>query len=67
MKPYYRILTQTSPVSYLRKNQLTGNSTNVHAEHIRLANVDDWEIPVVKMARQRWYATYVVPPGTVDE
>ena len=49
--PYYRIIEQTSPVSFKLKNQLDGTVTKAHAEHIRLANVVDWEIPKDKKGR----------------
>lgn len=61
-KPYYRIIKQTSPVSYVIKNQLNGSTTKVHAEHIRLANVDEWQIPVDKTNRPLRSTQYVVPP-----
>lgn len=60
-KPYFRILEQTSPVTYIIKNQLTGATTKVHAEQIRLANIEDWDIPT-ENGRPLRAANYVVPP-----
>ena len=42
--PYYRIIEKTSPVSLHLKNHLDGSVTKAHAENIRLANIDNWEI-----------------------
>ena len=60
-KPYFRILEKKSPVTYVIKNQLDGSTCKVHAELLRLANVDDWKISESKEKRLR-YAAYVVPP-----
>ena len=59
--PYYRIIEQTSPVSFKLKNQLGGSVTKAHAEHIRLANVGDWEIPKDKKGRPKRRVKYVDP------
>jgi len=40
--PYYRITEQTTPVSFVVRNQLTGKTTKAHARHLRLANITDW-------------------------
>ena len=61
-KPYYRIIEQTSPVTYIIKNQLDGSTTKVHMEHIRLAHVDDWQLPTDKVGRVLRPTNYVVPP-----
>jgi hypothetical protein len=61
-KPFYRIIQQTSPVTYVIKNQLNGSTTKVHAEQIRLANVDEWQIPVDQSNRPLRSTQYVVPP-----
>ncbi len=34
-KPFYRIIEQTGPVSYVIKNQLDGFTSKVHAEMLR--------------------------------
>ena len=44
-QPYYRIIEQTSPVTFILKHTLDGSTTKVHAEHLRYADLDEWEIP----------------------
>lgn len=61
-QPYYRILEQTSPVTFIIKNQLDGSTTKVHAEHLRPANLNEWQIPTDKSGKQLRPAHYVVPP-----
>ena len=60
--PYYRIIEQTSPVSFIIKNQLTGSTTKAHARHLRPANIDNWEIPKENQGRPLRKSIYVVPP-----
>ncbi|XP_046368484.2 uncharacterized protein K02A2.6-like [Haliotis rufescens] len=52
-KPFYRVIEQTSPVTYIIRNQLDGSTTRAHAEHLRIANLDDWEIPKDTEGRPR--------------
>lgn len=66
-KPYYRIIEQTSPVSFIIKNQLDGTTTKAHAEHLRLAKIDEWELPQTPNARKLRKAAYVVPPESSSE
>ena len=40
-------MEKTSPVTYVIRNQLDGVAVKVHAEHLRLAKVEEWEIPTV--------------------
>ena len=61
-QPYYRIIKQTSPVSFIIKNQLDGSTTKSHANHLRLANVDEWVIPTDKLGRKLRKTQYVVSP-----
>ena len=42
---FFRIIDQTGPVSFIIKDQLTGNTRKTHANDIRLANVDQWKVP----------------------
>ncbi|KAK6173844.1 hypothetical protein SNE40_017230 [Patella caerulea] len=60
-KPFYRIITKTGPLSFIVKNQLDGSTTKSHAEHLRLANLDNWDIPTDNIPKLR-QANYVVPP-----
>ena len=48
-KPYYRIIEKKGPVSYIIKNQLDGVTSKVHAEMLRKANVDTWQISKMPM------------------
>ena len=42
-EPYYRIIEQTSPLTFRCKNQLTGEIVTSHAEHLILAKTE-WEM-----------------------
>ncbi|VDI37072.1 Hypothetical predicted protein [Mytilus galloprovincialis] len=64
--PYYRIIEQTSPVSYKLKNQLTNKTTKAHARHIRLANLE-WDIPKENLGKTLRKSVYVVPPNDSDD
>ena len=44
-RPYYAVIENTGPVSYRIRNQLTGSVTKAHAEHLRAASIEEWEIP----------------------
>ena len=44
-RPYYVVIENTGPVSYRITDQLTGSVTNTHAEHLRAASNEEWEIP----------------------
>lgn len=65
-KPYYRIIEQTSPVTFIIKHQLDGSTTKVHASQIRLAHVDEWEIPTQLPGRSLRQSTLVMPPEHSD-
>ena len=51
-------------MSFRIKNQLDGTVTKVHAEHLRLANVDKWDIPKDQKGRPIRKAKYAVPPSS---
>ena len=59
--PYYRIIKKTSPVSLHLKNQADGFVTKALAEKIRLANIDNWEIPKDRKGRLTRRARFVAP------
>jgi hypothetical protein len=63
--PYYRIIDQTSPVSFRVKNQLTEvyHQGLPHARHLRLGNLEEWEIPTENRGRPLRKSVYVEPPG----
>ena len=66
-QPYYRVVEKTSPVTYVIRNQLDGVAVKVHAEHLRLAKVEEWEIPTNDSRKPYWRAAYVVPPQESSE
>jgi hypothetical protein len=59
--PYYRIIEQKAPMSYVIKNQLDGKTVKSHAAHMRLANME-WEIPRNTTGRPLRKVAYMVPP-----
>ena len=61
-KPYYRIIEKKGPVSYIIKNQLDGVTSKVHAEMLRKANVDNWQISKNAKSKRLRDAAYVIPP-----
>ena len=65
-KPYYRIIEKKGPVSYVIKNQLDGSTSHVHAEMLRLAHVDEWQIANDEQSRRLRDAAYVIPPQTSE-
>ena len=52
-------------MTYLIKNQLDGSVSKVHAEMLRLANIEDWETSKYTGRRLR-DAAYVIPPEASD-
>ena len=66
-QPYYRVVEKTSPVTYVIRNQLDGVAVKVHAEHLRLARVEEWEIPTNDSKKPYRRAAYVVPPQESSE
>ena len=49
-------------MTYIIKNQLDGSTSKVHAEMLRLANIEDWELKETKDNRRLRDAAYVIPP-----
>ena len=45
MATILRSVRENGPVSYRIKNHLTNSVTNVHAEHLRAADVHKWDSP----------------------
>ncbi|MEW8548330.1 MAG: DDE-type integrase/transposase/recombinase, partial [Candidatus Thiodiazotropha sp.] len=64
--PYYRIIEQKSPVTYVIRNQLDGTTEKVHADHLKLAKIDQWTIPKTATGQPIRKAAYVVPPPSDD-
>ena len=50
-RPYYRIIEQKSPLTYVIKNQLDNSTIKVHADQIRHANIDEWPMIDKPLAR----------------
>ena len=65
-KPFYRIIEQRSPVSFIIKNQLNGSTTKVHAQHLKPAFVETWDLPKSNDTRKLRKSTFVVPPESSD-
>ena len=65
-KPFYRIIEKRGPVTYIFKNQLDGSTSKVHAEMLRLANIEDWNISNNAESRRLRDAAYVIPPKVSD-
>ena len=59
-KPFYRVIDKKGPVTNIIKNQLGGSTSKVHAEILRLANIEDWNISKNTGQRLR-DAAYVIP------
>lgn len=64
--PYYRIIEQKGPVSFVIKNKLTGATTKCHARQLRLADISHWPISFSQGSaeddRTLRRNNYVVPP-----
>lgn len=55
-------MEQKGPVTYLIKNQLDNSIVQVHADQIRLANINEWPERKTVQGYPRRRANYVVPP-----
>ena len=64
--PYWRIIKKTSPVTFVIRNQLDGKTTKTHAEHLRKANIENWDIPIDTEGKPKRRAAYAVPPDESD-
>ena len=64
-KPYYRIIEKKSPQTFVIRNQLDGSTVKSHADHLRLAKIDELDIPVPDKIMRK--TTYVVPPETESD
>ena len=61
-KPFYRIIERKGPATYEIKNQLDGSTCKVHAEMLRAANLDEWNIPTTHDGRPMRRTAYAIPP-----
>ena len=59
--PYFRIVKQTGPVSFIIRCQLSGKLKHVHMQHLKLANLTKWHIPPrdkrIRKTRLAYHAT----------
>nr|XP_034334394.1 uncharacterized protein LOC117691789 [Crassostrea gigas] len=62
--PYYRIIEQKGPVSFVVRDQLTGLTTKCHARQLRLADILHWPLSQTTEdgGRTLRKTNYVVPP-----
>lgn len=60
--PFYILIERKGPSTYVIKNQLSGSTCTVHAEMLRAANLDEWDIPTTHDGRPLWKTAYVIPP-----
>ena len=65
-RPNFRIIEQKGPVSFIIKDQLSGSTVKAHADQMRLAHIEEWELPKDKTGRVLRKTTYVVPPQDED-
>jgi len=66
-QPYYRIMEKKSPRTYTIVNQLTGKKQNSHVEYLRLAEIDQWEIPKANERHPFRAAQYAINPSSSSE
>ena len=52
-EPYYRIVEQRGPATFLIWDQVSGKVKRAHANELKLAEVDTWEGPELKPKRRR--------------
>ena len=55
------------PVTFHLKNQLDCTITKAHAEHLHLAQLDDWEIPKDKTGRSSHKVKYAAPVNSSSD
>ena len=60
--PSTEIIERKGPATYVIKNQLDGSTCKVHAEMLRAANLDEWNIPTTHDGRPLRKTAYVIPP-----
>ena len=60
--PYYRRVEQTGPVSFIIWDQLTDKVKRVHANDIKLAEIEEWEVGGVETKQKKLRRTTLVEP-----
>ena len=66
LQPFYRTVYQKSPHTFVICNQLDGSIKETHVRHLRLANIDDWEITREDQERQMQRTRMLVSPDNSD-
>ena len=46
--PYNRVIDQTGPVTFVVWNQINGRVKRAHANDLKLAGLEEWEVPKEK-------------------
>ena len=59
-------MSQKSPYTFVIRNQLDGSIKESHVRHLRLANIDDWEVTREDKERQMRKARMVASPDNSD-
>ena len=59
-------MKKTTPVSFKIRNKLDGIIAKADVEHLRLANVDEWDIPKDNTDKPIRKANYVINPDISD-
>ena len=44
-----------------------GSTTKAHAEHLRIAKIDEWEIPKIPKGNRMRRAHYAIPPESESD
>ena len=63
-RPYNRIIEEVTPVNFIIRNVVTGNTRKVHALHLRKANLE-WEIPQPAQGQRPLCRAQLAAPPTV--
>ena len=63
-QPYYVVVEKTGPVSYEIKAQCS--VTKVHTEHLRVASIEEWEIPTTARPLQKSVLAALVDSSDSD-
>ena len=64
--PYYRIVEQTGPVSFIIWDQLAGKVKRVHANDIKLAEIEEWKMDGVATRQKKPRRTTLVEPELLE-
>ncbi|MCG8034487.1 MAG: DDE-type integrase/transposase/recombinase, partial [Candidatus Thiodiazotropha taylori] len=64
--PYYRIIKQLGEKTWELRDQLTGEVFKSSSDNMRLANIDEWEIPKSQKQRKFRRAYYAMTPEGTD-